>query len=357
MTTTRGTDLDKRSLKILLELIENYYVCIIASKGRVPDEIQIYRKEKQSKLANKERRQQHFVDTLKNALDLAFKPDWHVIFGEDVGFALKYRRKTLGMFRVGPSEQDRKYTIVVYKSPAVEVLSQDSVHKTQLNILQRGPASLGAGGLPTSTAELDADGATQVDRNSEDDVQGDTPNLFSDQGLVVLDSTSSTEMRFRMLQVIAQCFVLDFTPDSQEFSSTLRRRLTDRIGPIWHVFVGRSFAVSTVKRGKCLRSVVEKKEIRAICFQHSQAVSNWLRKTVSVLPFVVGSIICLFVIVRSKLCDESRDSSSGSPFIVETLVHTLCSEVKSQSVLYTLLIVFISSTLMTFLSKKMNSNF
>ncbi|CAD7970521.1 unnamed protein product [Amoebophrya sp. A120] len=65
-----------------------------------------YMKRLQSK-----QKHQLYVDWVRNVLDSRYGGGWHVLFGKDMGFAMRYRKGSLGMFSIGNAVR-----VIVYKS-------------------------------------------------------------------------------------------------------------------------------------------------------------------------------------------------------------------------------------------------
>mmetsp|Transcript_126255 Transcript_126255/g.252203 ORF Transcript_126255/g.252203 Transcript_126255/m.252203 type:complete len:341 (+) Transcript_126255:98-1120(+) len=238
-----------------------------------------------------------FAQSLKESLDSSFGFHWHVIVGNQVGFACKKRDKTMGMWNVEDS-----LTVVVWQSPGIEVL--ESPHSSEAT-------------ADPSTPDADSGSVRESDgEGNKATVQGPCADANKEQS-----KSSSTKFRILQPSTIEDGSTVDQTiavlkeellkspleDDVQILAQTLRTALTAKMGPIWHVIVGEDFVVEAASNRRSFVLVAMGK-MRVVCFQHEQKTGgstvDWDRVFRS-LPYLALALFCAAYMALQYLCGDS----------------------------------------------------
>ncbi|CEM24039.1 unnamed protein product [Vitrella brassicaformis CCMP3155] len=298
-------------------------------------------------------RADEFAAAIQRVLDKRFQPSFHVLvgFGTQLGYALKYRPGTMGLFRLNET------TVLVYKSPRVEILPSGRV--------AGAPSDPAAPHSEEYGASRTDSGATPAEDDSREDgspggkrirVVEASPDP-DDQ-----DSPASCAVK-RALSIVTQRVKTEDTKDFQLLAQEVRRQLTDQLGPIWHVMVGRDFVTC---RPKGCRSylLLQWGRHRVQCYQHEQGASQGgllgLMMKGDMWGFVTFLAMVLFFLVltfRKQLCGVNAVEIPSDFGIVGTILtdiyRTVCSEAASDVLLFGLFVLFVASMAMKFVKARM----
>lgn len=266
------------------------------------------RPKKAAKKRNKAGRLGDFVKALKQSLDNAYKPHWHVMAGNSLGFACKNRQRTVGVWHITPVAKDGKelkvgwrLMVVIWKSPGLEPLSPGLLDRER-NVDSAEEATEGTAASST------------VDESKSASRENATPGASSlhivQPPAAEVGEGSEVESAIAVLRDVAS---KNAALEAVELSKLLRRRLTKELGVIWHVAVGREFVIEPAT---CCRNYVLAtlgKDLHVVCFQHEQMEGDKIqwRKIISGLPWLLVVFVCFGYMAFQNLC-EKKDAT-GQP--------------------------------------------
>jgi len=254
-----------------------------------------------------------FVTMLKNLLDRRFRPRWNVLCGQNVGYSAKFRKGTLGIYKM-----DKTYSVVVYKSPATEIVD------AQAPLWE----------IPTAVPKR------QVEFLH-----------YPQEGAIsyTLDTSKIKEFLQRT------CVHFGKDDDPLDLSAKVRNLLTREFGQIWHVYVGSDFIAECAnnRRNDFLISVGKTK---LLCFQHEQHDPprvDWL-KLLNALPYAMFMVFILLFLAFSAMCGENPKFNIHeklSPELAQPVHHGLCVWGPEHGLLYLGSLVFGSVALKTVMNR------
>jgi len=287
------------------------------SKDRrfVRDSVEIiYNKVSQDPSIPAAKKMYQFVKLLKNLLDRRFRPRWNVLCGQNVGYSAKFRKGTLGIYRM-----NKTYTVVVYKSPAKEIVD------TQSPLWE----------VPTSVPKRQVEFLHAPDEGA---------NSFT------LDTSKIKEFLQKT------CVHLEKDDDPLDLSVKVRNLLTREFGQIWHVYVGSDFIAECAsnRRNDFLLQIGKTK---LLCFQHEQLDPprvDWL-KLLNAIPYVLFLFFIVMFMMHNSMCGEKPRMSISekvSPELALFVDHALCVWGPEYGPLYLGSFIFASVALKTVMNRK-----
>lgn len=255
-----------------------------------------------SKKRNRAGRLGDFVRALKTSLDKAYKPNWHVMAGNSLGFACKNRGRTVGVWHIFTDEDDKdkgeRLMVVIWKSPLLE------------------PQSEGDDASAASSAGEAAEGSTGEH------------SLHLIQPLAA-DVQEGSQVD-RTIGIVRDIISRSASADNVEIAKRLRRRLTAELGTIWHVAVGREFVIEPATDCRNFVMGCFRKDVHVVCFQHEQAAEQKLdlRKILTSLPYLLVVFICFGYMAFTNICGQGSftSPSTGSNFLVRFVENRVCTK-------------------------------
>jgi len=220
-----------------------------------------------------------FVSLLKNLMDKRFKPQWHVLYGLDVGYAAKFRKGTLAMFRIN------KHSIVFYKSPLEEIIDEKAQEQARNWVAPKE--------IPKRKVEF-----------LHEPEEG---------------SYGYTEKTVRIKKFLQEaCVHFEQADDNLKQANHVRNLLTQRFGMIWHVYIGGKFVAQCAgtRRNDFL---VQVGKTKVLCYQHEQRGSeNLFYQILRSLPYLLIPILSLVVLTYGSVCSETPKVKLSNIFSQET---------------------------------------
>lgn len=258
-----------------------------------------------SKKKNKAGRLGDYCKSLKQSLDNAFQPHWHVLAGNSLGFACKYRKQSCGVWHIFPPDKENKdnntkserLMVVIWKSPGIEVIT---------------PESEEVEGEKAETEKLEADDKIESEnaRPAEDSALPETQPAAGSASLHVIqphaaDIEAGSEVE-RVIGVLRESVRQNSSAEAVKLSKLIRRHLTKEVGTIWHVAVGRDFVIEpAVNRTNFVLASLGK-DYHIVCFQHEQKDPpriNW-KRIISSLPWLLVVLICFGYMMFHNICEK-----------------------------------------------------
>lgn len=218
----------------------------------------------EDKKATKEQKWKGFAGALQGSLDKSLGPQWHVLLGTSLGFACKYRKQSVAIWRID------QVMIVIWRSPGTE-----------------GPQA--------PEAQLTESASPQ-------------PLMLKVLSPEEIEPESELE---RVLAALKDELPRLSDSDSQMLAQTSRRRLHADFGPIWHVIAGQEFAIEMAEDKRNLLTVTIGK-MRLVCFQHEQFSQQLIsldgRQVVNMLPYLILLLLGIIYLGLTFVCKEPSDS-------------------------------------------------
>eukprot|EP00920_Eleutheroschizon_duboscqi_P009201 GHVT01021041.1.p1 GENE.GHVT01021041.1~~GHVT01021041.1.p1 ORF type:complete len:512 (-),score=70.36 GHVT01021041.1:18-1553(-) len=160
------------------------------------------------------RAQQQFVDFLKRQLEGRLKGEWHVVMGKRMGYAVKYRKKSLGLFyihAVADSQGNADFLIKSARTPNSGTRSNTTSEQNK---------------QPTQTEDASSSASPESDPNSSSSSSCSLSPSSSAAGSwscspPVTSSPSSARSRNASSSAASDCLPCDVCGDSCSISSLL----------------------------------------------------------------------------------------------------------------------------------------
>jgi len=109
------------------------------------------------------------------------------------------------------------------------------------------------------------------------------------------------------IAVLKEQLLKSSTDDNRILAEDSRKALTEKMGPIWHVVVGKDFVVEAAADRRSFVLLAMGKT-RIVCFQHEHITGgttiNW-DKLFKTLPYLALAFFCLAYISLQALCRDS----------------------------------------------------
>lgn len=209
-------------------------------------------------------RRSDFCAALKSILDRKTKPGWHVLCGENIGYALKKRNKTMGVWKVG-----EKSTVICYRSPGIE----------------EAPA------IPPKELPAGEPRTIRIVRPQK------------------IEDASGTAKTVEIMREFARTGP---PADDQAAAQALRQLLIKGIGPIWHVAIGNHFEFDAAedRRNEVIAMLGNS---RVVVFQHEQ-FEGWnieWDKIFNAFPYLLLIIFCFTLMLQHRICELDQIEESG----------------------------------------------
>lgn len=221
-----------------------------------------------------------FAKAFRDSLDGSCGAFWHVLVGQQLGFACKKRNQTVGIWKIDDC------MVVIWKSPGFEPPEQ--VAATAAVVAATVGAAEGS-----AAAQGHGDAKLQVLQPSEMDDASELKSMVA-----------SIREELRTAPI-----------DNQELAQVLRQRLTTDFGTIWHVMTGTEFVVEAAEsRRNFLLATIGK--TRIVAFQHEQIMGSTLLervdfwKLLSTLPYLCMLLVCFGYMTLSSVCREDKDTAA-----------------------------------------------
>lgn len=262
-------------------------------------------KDGKKKASSKADRLKAFTKALKESLDNAYKPDWHVMAGNAMAFACKKRDQTVGIWHLLPTNKDgtqskdhissgEKLMVVIWKSPGIEVL----------------PSDLPAEDVADADSTPKEGGASlRVLQPIEKDVEADSEVA-------------------KVIALVRDLVRRSAPGDNTKLAETVRRHLTRDFGTIWHVAVGPEFTIQPA--ADCRNFILASfKDSHIVCFQHEQFCGTSIQwnKVISSLPWLLVVIVCFGYMTFQNVCDATKpESSRGGNALIRFFENNVCSK-------------------------------
>mmetsp|Transcript_41938 Transcript_41938/g.100797 ORF Transcript_41938/g.100797 Transcript_41938/m.100797 type:complete len:326 (-) Transcript_41938:167-1144(-) len=235
------------------------------------------KEKKDKKKLTKEEKHQDFVTSLKYVLDNRFQPHWHVVCGDKLGFACKYRLGQMIKIKLNDGSYDWSKSsqggllIVCYKSPGEEgVLTPLTEDQKKARKSQTVPKSFKVDSRPKAESAKYEEGVTD-----------------------------------KAVETITTCLSEMSLEDEQFFATYLRRQLTEASSPVWHVLVGSDFYIAPAEnvRSEIWASVGK---VKLNVFRHEQVMAGqWnTAKIMQAVPYLIVIIACIAYIMRKGMCED-----------------------------------------------------
>lgn len=268
----------------------------------------------------------NFAQHLKLSLDKHMEPHWHVLVGENLGFACKKRNQSMAVFRC------EGVMIVIWKSPGIEIV--EDANDVATSSAKEDADSPG----PSETAEMKvgSDGGSEVPTANLQET--DSPGQ-SETAAVKVSSDGGSNVPTANLQVlepspleansseagVVTCLRLEIARqrfsageaalaegDTQELAQSLRKCLTAEFGTIWHVVVGTDFIVEQAMGGRNHVLALAGK-MRINCWQHEQLCPSNIDydKIIAAAPYLCLVLFCFAYMTMNSVCPTEGSTSSG----------------------------------------------
>jgi len=143
------------------------------------------------------------------------------------------------------------------------------------------------------------------------------------------EKNNSSNTAFRVLQpstieadstvdqtitVLKEELLKSSTDDNQILAQDVRKALTGKMGPIWHVIAGKDFVVEAAADRRNFVLVATGKT-RIVCFQHEQTTGgstiDW-DKFFRSLPYLALALFCAVYMALQALCNDSTSPEGAS---------------------------------------------
>eukprot|EP00389_Voromonas_pontica_P001955 GDKH01002918.1.p1 GENE.GDKH01002918.1~~GDKH01002918.1.p1 ORF type:complete len:344 (-),score=41.03 GDKH01002918.1:85-1116(-) len=266
--TVEKFDIDKKGAAVVRDLIVKVYQRELAGNQRQNG---LFEPKAEAK----------FVQCIKDFLDHHLKPDWNVMLGQNIGYAAKYRKKTLFIGRMHTGHR-----VLIFKAPEIEVIP-DKV-KAMKGVL----------------SEPDLDEIPKP--SSKDYLRVTTQFPDSEEG-----DNSEVDLARRVVQKTWAKLSLA-NQDVMDAAQSLRVQLTVRLGPIWHVVVGDHFVAEVGSARDCdlvLLSGDRKRRVMVFKHRHKEPRTP-LEHLREILPIAALCLICLVILARKRLCVDEVEAPS-----------------------------------------------
>jgi hypothetical protein len=218
-----------------------------------------------------------FCRALKTTLDNSSMGNgWHILMGEQLGFAAKKRNGTMCTFKID------KMLIVAWRSPGIERPEPEEEEEKK----EEGEKPVGKSLAKFKVNEPEG----EIEEGSE--IERTVNTIRSTlQGLPAADAE-----------------------DVAILAKAVRKRLTEELGTIWHVAAGTEFVCEPAAACRNLVHVSTGKS-HIVCFQHEQVdpqMVDW-HKIMTALPYLLLVIFLFGFMTLHNVCPDDVDVTN-SPF-------------------------------------------
>ncbi|CAD7966934.1 unnamed protein product [Amoebophrya sp. A25] len=136
--------------------------------------------------------QQLYVDWIRHVLDSRYGGGWHVLFGRDMGFAIRYRKGSAGFFGIG-----KEVRVLVYKSSPKSM----ALHNNRLLIMK--PPEVKEKQQPLDDSKI----MLKENNNNKDNIKSSTTkiNHVGQASSRTTTSSSSTSNKLRVVDWYGYC--------------------------------------------------------------------------------------------------------------------------------------------------------
>jgi len=238
-----------------------------------------------------------FAQSLKESLDNSFGFHWHVLVGHEVGFHFKKRDKTAGTWNI-----DGATMVIVWQSPGIEEPTPPQDSETTADASTSPDADSG---------RVEGSDGQDAQANTTHEKTKNSKATFKILQPSTIEAGSTTDQTVALLK---EELLKSATDDTQILAKDLRRALTEKMGPIWHVVVGKDFVVEAAENRRNFVLMTMGGKMRVLCFQHEQVTGgssfDW-DKLLRTLPYLFVALYCAAYTALQALCSYSTPPESA----------------------------------------------